>query len=140
MEWTFDLLEDQASTNGYKLKNLVDGSEQLFHAHRLHVFLPGQMTNDQLRAEACHPGEYIIEKVHAHYVADDGELLFQVKWLGYPDLGKNSDDSWTSYPNCRYSPLIQSYIKKNKLSRVVERRNKCLGLPKIKPVTVPQDI
>lgn len=40
--------------------------------------------------------EYVVEKIFSHYIADDGEPRFEVKWEGYE---KKSDRTWEPEEN-----------------------------------------
>ncbi|KUI52928.1 Chromo domain-containing protein 2 [Cytospora mali] len=54
--------------------------------------------------------EYVVEKIFSHYIADDGEPRFEVKWEGYE---KKSDRTWEPEENLREnaSDALEEYFK-----------------------------
>jgi transposase InsO family protein len=94
----------------YQCQSLVDSSVSRIHANRLHVFWPGDLSPEELRAEAARLDEFFVEAVYEHRVDDDGMLRFRVKWLGYD---YDEADAWVSHPNCRHAPAIQAYMREH---------------------------
>ena len=89
LEWQgpFQIMDhDATSTLIYIIADLAN--QRRFHAHmnRLHIFYPGNLSEEQLLAETADLDEYFIEKVLSHE-RRNGILWFHVIWAGYPDYG-----------------------------------------------------
>ncbi|KAL1846984.1 hypothetical protein Daus18300_014088 [Diaporthe australafricana] len=54
--------------------------------------------------------EYVVEKIFAHYIAEDGEPRFEVKWEGYD---KKADRTWEPEENLQdnAAEILQEYFK-----------------------------
>lgn len=54
--------------------------------------------------------EYVVEKIFSHYIADDGEPRFEVKWEGWD---KKSDRTWETEDNLleNAAEILQEYFK-----------------------------
>jgi hypothetical protein len=58
------------------------------------------------------PEHYYVESVLNHKYNDDGQLMLQIRWLGYDSTG----DTWEPYgPNARVK-VIDDYVKERHLS------------------------
>ncbi len=100
----------------YIVEDIVSGSSFRVHVNRMHIFLPGDLSPEQLNREACKLGEFLIEHVFEHEFRN-GEAWFRVKWLGFD---YNDDDAWVRYSDCRFSPVIKSYLRAHDLSLTVK--------------------
>ena len=98
----------------YVLKNLLTDEKFRCHANSMRRFIVGTMTKEQLLFEATEQDEYIVEKVHEHY-QDNGRTFFYVKWLGWDQQSRDTDDAWPEYRDVRFSPVIREYCGKYNL-------------------------
>jgi hypothetical protein len=100
----------------YTLADLITGDTSRVHTNRLRQFYPGNLTPDQLRAEATKEGEFLIQDVISHERRPPGnELWFLVDWVGYPsDLPM--EDRWVCYGNCRWAPAVKEYMRAHHLT------------------------
>ena len=98
----------------YRVVDLSNKEKQVTHITRMHRFWPGNLSEEQLKAEAAHVDEYFVEKVNRHKVVDK-TLWFHVKWLGYPEGDEDNDDSWVKYEDSRWVPEIKDYMQKHQL-------------------------
>eukprot|EP00727_Mastigamoeba_balamuthi_P005166 m51a1_g14648 hypothetical protein (973) ;mRNA; f:91366-99153 len=62
------------------------------------------LTVDQLRAEACPHGEFLVDRVFAHEFDDDGVCWLEIRAVGQRHSEANS---WVAWPDCRYAPAQQ---------------------------------
>ena len=51
-------------------------------------------------------GEYIVERVLGHKF-EVGELLFKLKFLGWPVPEPGDDDEWTLLQYCYFAPKLR---------------------------------
>ena len=111
-EWRGPFIIEEAEKNGlvYVVKNLVDGSTFRAHVNRLHEFIRGNLTDDELMKEACRIDEYLVDEVLKHELRGD-ELWFRVRWRGYEDKGDEDSDSWVAFKDAKWSPVVKAYIE-----------------------------
>jgi len=123
LEWRGPFqVESRESAHIYRIIDLLDGSRQRVHVDRLHIFWPGNLTDQQLRAEATKVGEYLISAVHRHAWDDNGELWLRVDWLGFPDTNDEDDDAWVRLADCRFDATVKQYLRNNKLKPTTRPR------------------
>ncbi|KAG8170204.1 hypothetical protein KVR01_000949 [Diaporthe batatas] len=65
---------------------------------------------DEDEEEDLDEDEYVVEKIFSHYIADDGEPRFEVKWEGY---AKKSDRTWETEENLQENAaeILHEYFK-----------------------------
>ena len=130
MQWKGPfIIVKRENSSIYHVQDLEGQQVDRVHVNRLHIFYPGTLTPNQLRAEAADQGEYYIEKVFQHEKRQ-GELWFLVKWLGYEYLGGTDEDSWVRYSDCRQSPQIKEYMRCHSL-RVRSDALACMADPTV---------
>jgi len=115
--------------NAYVITDLAHQREQTQAAANLHAFRRGRLTDAQLLAESASPGEYFVDRVRDHYIADDKAIVFLVDWTGYPPSDPAKDDSWVTFADAHWAPPVKAYIRAHRLEAAVRARNRALGAP-----------
>ncbi|KAK7716286.1 hypothetical protein SLS64_003438 [Diaporthe eres] len=66
--------------------------------------------DDEEDDEDMEEDEYVVEKIFSHYIADDGEPRFEVKWEGWE---KKSDRTWETEDNLQENAaeILSEYFK-----------------------------
>jgi len=98
----------------YIVETIHDHYRMRIPASRLHVFLTGSLTHDQLIAESNKQDEFVAESVIDHRFSN-GNLEFFIKWIGLPLANKDDPESWFSFAECRFCPPVRDYMSRHNL-------------------------
>eukprot|EP00727_Mastigamoeba_balamuthi_P003876 m51a1_g13486 hypothetical protein (315) ;mRNA; f:563-1968 len=113
LEWKGPLrVVERESPTMYVLSSLIDNTTTRAPASRLHAFVAGDLTADQLRAEACPHGEFLVDRVFAHEFDDDGICWLEIRAVSQRHSEANS---WVAWPDCRYAPAVRDYASQQGL-------------------------
>lgn len=113
--------------NAYVISDLQGQQQQTEAVANLHVFRRGRLTDAQLAAEATQPGEYLVERVRDHYIAEDKEIFLLIDWVEYEPSDPEADKSWNKLADCHWAPAVKAYIKTKRLQKAVRAHIKALG-------------
>jgi hypothetical protein len=101
--------------NVFEVEDLIQHEKSHVHINCVHDFWPGMLTAKEILAESTGAGEFLIESVLDHCEADDGELLFKLKLVSYPEFEEGDEHAWFAWCNCHYSPAVRQYMKDHKI-------------------------
>ena len=94
----------------------MSGKEHDSHVNRLHIFVLDGQSLEQLIQEAAEVNEFVVEEVCGHRGCG-ASLEFFIRWVGYPDLTQDDDDSWVLLKDCKQNGKVQEYTKLHKLMK-----------------------
>ncbi|KAK7736524.1 hypothetical protein SLS53_006955 [Cytospora paraplurivora] len=80
----------------YKEPEAVDDDEDIVETKKTNGDAAGDDEEEEDNEEDLEEDEYVVEKIFSHYIAEDGEPRFEVKWEGYD---KKSDRTWEPEEN-----------------------------------------
>ena len=104
----------------YTLLDLITGKEKDFHVSDMKPFVFDSAVTDPLDVARRDHMEFFVEKILAHRgnLKKLKDIEFLVKWHGYEE----SSDSWEPYAHLRDSDQLHSYLKEQKLSRLIPKK------------------
>ena len=118
MEWRGPfVLVSQESPHIFEMESLLTGERTRVQSNTLHLFLPGNLTANQLKFHALEDGEYLIESVLNHRLVNN-KYEFRIKYLGYELAPEGHPDAWTKWDNCRFSPEVKEQPATTALIRI----------------------
>ena len=105
----------------YQIENLVTGCRHWSHVNRLHIFrLAGQSDQDLIQ-EAAEIEEFVIEEIKGHR-GEGKDISFFVKWMGYPELTEEDEESWLNWPEARNCEMVLQYLQEKGITDPDRRR------------------
>jgi len=109
------IVHEQVTPVTYRVSSLLDETLRVIHVNRLHSFDCGDLTADQLHAQARKIDEFDISAVLDHRFDKSHALELRVRWLGYEDYAQDDPRAWSAYDLCSGQPAVQEYVQAHDL-------------------------
>ena len=107
------LVTELESSSMILVKNLVDNQVTRMHSSRLFPYFANSLSDSELKSFAVLT-KLLCENVIQHQI-EDRNILFFCKWLGIPLQDIRNPDSWLTWAEGRFCPLVHAYCKDHNL-------------------------